>query len=254
MKARVPALVTGAAKRIGRAIALDLAAHGFDVAIHCHSGRAEAEDVAHEAEKLGARAAVVEADLADQQACAGLIDQTQKALGAPLRLLVNNASLFEDDSLADFEWAVWERHFALHLKAPVELARRMAAALPDGADGLVVNMIDQRVWRLRPQFFSYTLSKSALWTATQTMAQALAPRVRVNAIGPGPALRNERQTPEDFARQVEGVPLERGPELGEFGRTVRYLWDARSITGQMIALDGGQHLAWQTPDVTGLVE
>jgi NAD(P)-dependent dehydrogenase (short-subunit alcohol dehydrogenase family) len=254
MSARVPALVTGAAKRIGRAIALDLAAHGFDVAIHCRSGRAEAEQVAGEAEKLGARAAMIEADLTDAEACAGLIDQAQKALGKPIRLLVNNASLFEDDSLADFEWAVWDRHFALHLKAPVELARHMAAALPDGADGLVVNMIDQRVWRLRPQFFSYTLSKSALWTATQTMAQALAPRVRVNAIGPGPALRNERQKPEDFARQVEGVPLKRGPELDEFGRTVRYLWEARSITGQMIALDGGQHLAWQTPDVTGLVE
>jgi len=254
MSARVPALVTGAARRIGAAIALDLAANGFDVAIHCNGSRDEAEKVAGQAAALGAATAVVAADLTDFSRCGRVVDEASAALGAPVRLLVNNASLFEDDSLADFGWDGWERHFSVHLKAPVELARRMAAALPADRDGLVVNLIDQRVWRLRPQFFSYTLSKSALWTATRTMAQALAPRVRVNAIGPGPTLRNARQSEDDFSRQVQAVPLRRGPGLGEFGATVRYLWSAPSVTGQMIALDGGQHLAWETPDVMGIAE
>jgi NAD(P)-dependent dehydrogenase (short-subunit alcohol dehydrogenase family) len=254
MSARVPALVTGAARRIGAAIALDLAANGFDVAIHCNGSREEADKVAGRAAALGATTAVIAADLTDFAHSGRVVDEAAAALGAPVRLLVNNASLFEDDSLADFGWEAWERHFAVHLKAPVELARRMAAALPAHEDGLVVNVIDQRVWRLRPQFFSYTLSKSALWTATRTMAQALAPQVRVNAIGPGPTLRNTRQSEDDFARQVHAVPLQRGPGLGEFGSTIRYLWAARSVTGQMIALDGGQHLAWETPDVAGIAE
>jgi NAD(P)-dependent dehydrogenase (short-subunit alcohol dehydrogenase family) len=120
--------------------------------------------------------------------------------------------------------------------------------------GLIVNIIDQRVKRLNPNFFSYTLSKSALWTATQTMAQSFAPRVRVNAIGPGPTLANERQAPEDFAKQVQGIPMQAAPALEEFGKTIRYLYDTPSITGQMIALDGGQHLAWETPDVAGIRE
>ena len=254
MSARVPVLVTGGARRIGAAIALDLAADGFDVAIHCNGSREEAAEVAARVAALGGRTAVVAADLTDFTNSGRIVDEAAEALGAPVRLLVNNASLFEDDSLDDFGWEGWERHFSIHLKAPVELARRMAAALPAHEDGLVVNVIDQRVWRLRPQFFSYTLSKSALWTATQTMAQALAPRVRVNAIGPGPTLRNTRQSEDDFSRQVEAVPLQCGPELGEFGSTIRYLWTARSVTGQMIALDGGQHLAWETPDVRGITE
>jgi NAD(P)-dependent dehydrogenase (short-subunit alcohol dehydrogenase family) len=245
---RTGAFVTGAARRIGRAIALDLAANGFDVVIHCWGSRDEAEDVAGQIGELGGRAAVLEADLSNVKACGDLLARAAEAIG-PIRLLVNNASVFEEDSLADFDWDGWDRHFALHLKAPVELSRRLAQALPTGEDGLVVNIIDQRVWRLTPRFFSYTLSKSAEWTATRTMAQALAPRVRVNAIGPGPALRNERQQREDFDRQVDALPLGRGPDLAEFGKTVRYLWETPSITGQMIALDGGQHLAWETPDV-----
>jgi NAD(P)-dependent dehydrogenase (short-subunit alcohol dehydrogenase family) len=245
---RIGALVTGAAKRIGRAIALDLAANGFDVAIHCWGSHDEARQVARQVADLGGRAAVLEADLSDIRASGDLLARAASEIG-PVRLLVNNASAFEEDSLADFDWEVWDRHFALHLKAPVELSRRMAEALPTREEGLVVNIIDQRVRRLTPRFFSYTLSKSAEWSATQTMAQALAPRVRVNAIAPGPSLRNERQRQEDFDRQVDALLLRRGPELAEFGRTIRYLWEARSITGQLIALDGGQHLAWETPDV-----
>ena len=163
--------------------------------------------------------------------------------------------MFQDDDVRDFNEELFDKHFAIHLKAPAILAEAMAAAnLPDDREGLIVNIIDQRVWKLTPRFFSYTLSKAALWTATQTMAQALAPRIRVNAIGPGPTLANERQKADDFARQAGAVPLERGPELAEFGATIRYLHDTRSVTGQMIALDGGQHLAWETPDVVNVGE
>ncbi|MDF3153097.1 SDR family oxidoreductase [Mesorhizobium sp. XAP10] len=252
-KATVTALVTGGARRIGRAIVEDLAAHGFAVAIHCNRSRTEADALAAEIIAGGCRAAVVAADLTDMDAIDDLIGEAQAALG-PLSLLVNNASLFEDDSVLDFDWRAWDRHFAVHVKAPALLAQNFARALPAGQEGLIVNMIDQRVWRPTPRYFSYALSKSTLWTATQMMAQALGPRVRVNAIGPGPTLKNARQDDSDFAAQVDGLILKRGPELPEFGATIRYLWEARSVTGQMIALDGGQHLAWQTPDVTGMTE
>jgi NAD(P)-dependent dehydrogenase (short-subunit alcohol dehydrogenase family) len=251
--ATATALVTGGAKRIGRAIVEDLAAHGFAVAIHCNRSRVEADALAAAINAGGGRAAVIAADLTDMDAVGDLVGQAQAALG-PLSLLVNNASLFEDDSVLDFDWRAWDRHFAVHVKAPALLAQNFARALPQGQVGLIVNMIDQRVWRPTPRYFSYALSKSTLWTATQMMAQSLGPRIRVNAIGPGPTLKNARQDDSDFAAQVDGLILKRGPELPEFGATIRYLWEARSVTGQMIALDGGQHLAWQTPDVTGMAE
>lgn len=252
-KATVTALVTGGARRIGRAIVEDLAAHGFAVAIHCNRSRIEADALAAKIIAGGGRAAVVAADLTDMDAVDDLVGQAQAALG-PIPLLVNNASLFEDDSVLNFDWRAWDRHFAVHVKAPALLAQNFARALPAGQEGLIVNMIDQRVWRPTPRYFSYALSKSTLWTATQMMAQALGPSIRVNAIGPGPTLKNARQDDSDFAAQVDGLVLKRGPELPEFGATIRYLWEARSVTGQMIALDGGQHLAWQTPDVTGMTE
>jgi NAD(P)-dependent dehydrogenase (short-subunit alcohol dehydrogenase family) len=247
------ALVTGGAKRIGRAIAEDLAAHGFAVAIHANRSLAEAEALAARIVAGGGRAAAIRADLTDMVVTGGLVAAAEAALG-PVSLLVYSASIFSDDSVLDFDWENWDRHFAIHLKAPALLAQNFAKALPRGREGLIVNIIDQRVWRPTPRYFSYALSKSALWTATQTMAQALAPRIRVNAIGPGPTLKNLRQDDADFARQVDGLMLKRGPALEEFGATIRYLWQARSVTGQMIALDGGQHLAWQTPDVTGMAE
>ncbi|MDZ5696312.1 SDR family oxidoreductase [Chelativorans sp. M5D2P16] len=247
------ALITGGAKRIGAAIARDLAAHGFAVAIHCGASRGEAGELAKTIEAGGGRAHVLQADLTDTGATEKLLDEAAGALG-PIGLLVNNASVFEEDSVTDFSEAVWDRHFAIHLKAPATLARAFAKALPEAETGLIVNMIDQRVWRPTPRFFSYTLSKSALWTATRTMAQALAPRIRVNAIGPGPTLPNARQGEADFKRQTKALILQHGPELPEFGATIRYLWDMPSITGQMIALDGGQHLAWQTPDIAGVAE
>lgn len=244
------ALVTGGAKRIGAEIVRGLSRAGFTVAIHYNSSRAEAETLAGDIEAKGGRAQAFAADLATPEACEALIDKVSAALG-PVRLLVNNASIFQDDSVIEPDWDKWEKHFAVHVRAPTALAGRMANALPASTDGLVVNVIDQRVWRLNPRFFSYTLSKSALWTATQTMAQALAPQIRVNALGPGPTMKNDRQEDADFRQQTESVILGHGPALEEFSRTILYLWEAKSVTGQMIAIDGGQHLAWETRDVTG---
>lgn len=253
MSKATTALVTGGAKRIGKAIVEDLASHGFAVAIHANRSRGEADALAAGINQSGGRAAVVSADLTDMNAVSDLVGQAEAALG-PISLLVNNASLFVDDSVDDFDWRAWDRHFAIHVKTPALLAQNFARALPEGQEGLIVNIIDQRVWRPTPRYFSYALSKSALWTQTQMLAQALGPNIRVNAIGPGPTLKNMRQDDSDFDAQVAGLILKRGPELPEFGATIRYLWDARSVTGQMIALDGGQHLAWQTPDVTGMAE
>jgi NAD(P)-dependent dehydrogenase (short-subunit alcohol dehydrogenase family) len=248
------ALVTGGARRIGKAIVEDLSAHGFAVAIHCNDSHRDAERLAERIVSSGGRAVVLRADLTSMTAAERLVNGAVDALDGPLGVLVNNASIFADDGVLDFDERTWDRHFAIHVKAPAVLTRRFAASLPDGVDGLIVNMIDQRVWKPTPQYFSYSLSKAALWTATQTMAMALAPRIRVNAIGPGPTIANARQREADFTAQVDGLLLKRGPDLSEFGRTIRYLHDARAVTGQMIALDGGQHLAWQTPDVTGMVE
>jgi NAD(P)-dependent dehydrogenase (short-subunit alcohol dehydrogenase family) len=242
------ALVTGGARRIGAAIVEDLAANGFAVAIHANRSRDDAERMTAAIRAEGGAAAGIYGDLTDVAAAGGLVDRAEAALG-PVQLLVNCASVFQPDSAASPLEGAWDAHFAVHVKAPSVLAARMVERLPKGSDGLIVNIIDQRVWRLTPHFYSYTLSKAALWTATQTMAMAFAPQVRVNAIGPGPTLANERQNPADFQAQVDAVPLRHAPHLGEFGATVRHFWAMKSITGQMIALDSGQHLAWETPDV-----
>ena len=241
-------LITGGAKRIGAAIAVDLAAHGFAVAIHANNSRDEALRKVEAIIANGGKATAVFNDLMDSATCAAIIDQAEAVLG-PVQILVNSASVFQGDTAHKPDMAQFDAHFAMHVKAPSLLAARMVERLAGEKSGLIVNVIDQRVWRLTPHFFSYTLSKAALWTATQTMAMAFAPNVRVNAIGPGPTLANERQAPEDFKAQVDAVPLRHAPALAEFGATVRYLWDAKSVTGQMIALDSGQHLAWETPDV-----
>ncbi|MGU3400259.1 SDR family oxidoreductase [Brucellaceae bacterium D45D] len=250
---KCPVLVTGGARRIGKAIVEDLAAHGCAIAVHCHRSVARGEALVQAIQARGGTAVIVEADLESESDVRGLIAQAERQIG-PIRLLVNNASLFEYDRVGQLDMGLWDKHFAVHLKAPVLLAEEMAKALPDSEDGLIVNIIDQRVWKLNPHFFSYTLSKTALWNATRTLAQALAPRIRVNAIAPGPTLPSERQRQEDFERQIASLALQRAPELPEFGRTVRYFWENRSITGQMIALDGGQHLAWETPDIAGITE
>lgn len=247
------ALVTGGARRIGRAIVEDLAASGFSVVIHAHRSLAEAEDLAGGLRSGGASVGVVGADLTNAEHVDSLMSRAAGLFG-PVQVLVNNASIFERDDARDFTREGWERHFAVHALTPSILARELARQLPGGADGLVVNIVDQRVLKTVPDFFTYGLSKAAQWAATRTLAQALAPRVRVNAIGPGPTLKSARQEPADFETQVAALILGRGPELSEFGATVRYFWEARSVTGQMIALDGGQHLDWRTPDIAGGVE
>lgn len=249
-------LVTGAAKRIGRAIALALAAEGYAVAVHYGRSRDAAYALVAEIESAtGGRACAVQGDLADAHAVARLVPEASSGLGQPLTMLVNNASEFEPDDLVALDPAQWERHFAINLRAPSFLVRDFARQCPQGTDGLVVNMLDQRVWKPTPHFFSYQLTKSALWTATQTMAQALAPRgIRVNAIGPGPTISNTRQGDDDFRKQTQATPLKRGATPEEIARAVVFLAATPAMTGQMLALDGGQHLAWETPDVVGIRE
>ena len=247
------ALVTGGARRIGAAIVRDLAANGYAVAIHASSSSGEAEAIRDEIEAAGGRACVVLADLIGPDGRRDLIAHVNEALG-PIDVLVNNASIFQRDSVDAFDEKLFDAHFAIHVKTPTVLTDDFSRQLPEGVSGLVVNIIDQRVWSPTPRFYSYTLSKAALYMATKTAAQALAPRVRVNAIGPGPTLPAARQSDEDFEKQVSGLIMKKGAGLDEFGRTIRFLHQTPSITGQMIALDGGQHLAWQTPDVAEVVE
>ncbi len=237
------ALITGAAKRIGRAIALKLATKGWNVAVHYRRSRAEAEAVAAEVRSLGVRAAAIPTDLANTKEVQGLVACCCEALGAP-SCLINNASEFQLDTARSATMETWDTHLDINLKAPVFLAQALAANLPDGQNGNVINIIDQRVWRLTPDFFSYTISKAGLWTATRTLAQALAPRVRVNAIGPGPVLKSVHQTDQDFAAEVQSTLLKRGPTPGEIAAAVCFILEAPAMTGQMIALDGGQHLTW----------
>lgn len=237
------ALVTGGAVRIGRAIALALARRGYAVAVHCNRSESAADALCREIAAGGGRAAAVRADLADHAAVLGLVNHAARALG-PVSVLVNNASLFEYDTPASATLEDWHRHMDVNLRAPFFLAQQFAAALPEGVPGHIVNIIDQRVKRLTPHFATYTLSKASLWTLTQTLAMALAPRIRVNGIGPGPVLPSSRQTPEQFARQWASTPLQRGASPEEIAAGVLFLLDAPALTGQMIALDGGQHLPW----------
>ncbi|NBN76928.1 SDR family oxidoreductase [Microvirga tunisiensis] len=247
------ALITGASSRIGAAMARDLAAAGWSLALHANRSADKAEALAQELRAAGCRVAVIVCDLLHPGAAGRLVAEAGEALG-PLHCLINNASIFEPDEMGALDEDRFDRHYAIHVKAPLFLTDAFAAALPPEAEGLVVNLIDQRVWKPTPKFMSYALSKAALWEATRMTAQALAPRIRVNAIAPGPSFRNERQTEDDFRRQQEAVLLRRGPAPEEFGATVRYFWQARSVTGQMLALDGGQHLAWETADVVGVGE
>ena len=241
------ALVTGAGRRIGRAIALRLAAAGWDVAIHCGHHVDEAEAVAAEVRALGVRAAVVPADLGQEDAVRTIVDRATAAVG-PLALLVNNASLFDDDRFGGLEKATWDAHFAVNLRAPVVLAEAFAAQATDG--GAIVSLLDQRVLRPNPLFFSYALTKSALWTATQMMAQALAPRIRVNAVAPGPVLPSCHQDRAAFDLEAAGTLLGHACSPEEIAEAVLFLAAAPSVTGQVIAVDSGQHLGWRTPDVT----
>jgi NAD(P)-dependent dehydrogenase (short-subunit alcohol dehydrogenase family) len=246
-------LITGAARRIGRRIALDLARDGWAVAIHCNASLSEAAALKSEIEAGGGRSVIVQGDLAQADVPDRLVREAGSALG-PLSCLVNNASRFEPDEAGSVTLDSWAAHLDTNLRAPVFLSQSFAAQLPGDAPGNIINIIDQRVWRLTPKFFSYTASKSALWTVTRTLAQALAPRIRVNAIGPGPALPNVRMDEEDFARQTRLTLLKRGTSPEEISAAVKYILSAPAMTGQMIVLDGGQHLLWQTRDVMDVKE
>ena len=237
------ALVTGAARRVGRAIALALAEAGFGVALHYHASAGEAETLAAELRARGVSAAVLAAELAQEAAVRRLVPDAAAALG-PVGVLVNNASLFERDEWDSVTRESWDAHLEPNLRAPFVLAQEFARALPAGAEGVVVNMLDQRVWSLTPHFISYTVTKVGLWTLTRTLALALAPRIRVCGIGPGPTLPSPRQSAAQFERQLRSVPLRHGAGPEEIGRAVLALLALPSFTGQMLALDGGQHLQW----------
>ena len=239
-------LVTGAAKRLGRAIALHLAGAGWDVAIHYHGSADEAESAAKEARALGVKAATFKANLSREEETTALIGRAAAELG-PLTALVNSASLFENDDWQSASRASWDAHMETNLRAPFVLSQAFARQVP--SKGAIVNIVDQRVLKPTPQFLSYSLSKAGLYWLTTTLAQALGPNVRVNAIGPGPTMRNARQSEADFARQRDATVLKRGAEPDDVARAVDYLLSAEAVTGQMLAVDGGQHLIWQTPDV-----
>ena len=240
------ALVTGAARRIGREIALRLAGLGRPVAVHYGGSRSDALETVGEIERRGGRAVAVAADLAEEAQTAALIGRASEAFG-PVEVLVNNASVFEHDSAASATRESWDRHLEINLRAPFVLIQRLAETLPEGREGAVINILDERVWNLTPHFVSYTLSKAGLWALTRTMALALAPRIRVNAVGPGPTLPSPRQSRAQFDRQAAMMPLGRGTAPEEVARAVAFILDAPAMTGQMIALDGGQHLGWAQP-------
>ena len=242
------ALVTGSAKRIGRVIALALADAGYDIVVHPRSSPDEAADAVAEIERKDRRAVALAADLAVEAETAALIGRAAEALGT-VSVLVNSASVFQPDEIAELTREGWDEHLETNLRAPIVLAQAFAAALPADAEGVVINILDQRVLRPNPQFISYTVSKMALWAATKTMAQALAPRIRVNGVGPGPTLPSVHQPGGEFEAEAAAIPLERAVRPEEIAAAVIYFVGARSVTGQMIAVDGGQHLAWRTPDV-----
>ncbi|HEY3889410.1 MAG TPA: SDR family oxidoreductase [Caulobacteraceae bacterium] len=248
MTGRGGALVTGAARRIGRSLALQAGKAGYSVLVHHHHSADDAEEVCAEIEAMGGHAHALAADLDDAEALPALIDEARAAIG-PLSLLVNNASLFGDDRIETLTAASWDAHMAANFRAPVLLAQAFARQAPAGS--LIVNIIDQRVLRPTPQFFSYALSKAGLWDATRMMAQALAPHIRVNGIGPGPTLPSTHQSAEDFAAEARHILLQQRTTPDEIAQALSYLIEATSVTGQMIAVDGGQHLAWRTPDVIG---
>jgi NAD(P)-dependent dehydrogenase (short-subunit alcohol dehydrogenase family) len=237
-------LVTGAALRVGRAIALTLASGGRAVAVHYNTSGEAAAEVVERITESGGEAVAVQADLMDDEAARALIGQAADGIG-PITSLINNASVFEDDTPETVSRDVWDAHMQVNLRAPFVLAQAFAEHLPRNIEGNIVNLIDQRVLNLTPHFTSYTLSKAALWTLTQTLALALAPRVRVNAVAPGPTLPSPRQTQEQFIRQWAALPLGRPAEPEEIAETVRFILDVPAMTGQMIALDSGQHLGWR---------
>ena len=254
-------LVTGAGNRLGRAMALYLASRGSDVAVHYASSDEGAQEVVDQITAMGRKAVALQADLLDEEASQALLPRAAEALGGPVTCLINNASIFEYDSVKSATRESWDRHLGSNLRAPFVLTQAMAAqGLQPGRDeagepqaaGLIVNMVDQRVRKLTPEFMTYTIAKMGLWAMTQTTSRALAPAIRVNAIGPGPTLQGARQSDDHFAQQRSSTILSRGANPSDITAALGYFLDAPAITGQLLCVDGGQHLAWQTPDVLGV--
>lgn len=246
---RAAILITGGARRVGRYLATALASDGHPVVIHFNRSGEEAAQLAAELVAAGGSAATVGADLNQESEVNGLWAKACEAIGRSIPILINNASLFQHDDVVSAERTDWDRHLNVNSRAPFNLIQQLAQGLAPDQSGLVINMVDQRVWKPNPNFMTYTLSKAALWHLTRTMAQALAPRIRIMGIGPGPVLASVHQQQSTFDQEAAAVPLGRGPELSEIAGAVRFIMASPSLTGQMIALDGGQHLAWQTPDV-----
>ncbi|ESQ94558.1 SDR family oxidoreductase [Asticcacaulis benevestitus] len=245
------ALVTGAAKRIGRAIAIALARAGYDIGVHYGRSREDALSLVSELEALGVRAHALACDLNDVAGVSGLIDEARAVLG-PLHVLVNNASVFADDRARTLSIESWQMHMDTNLLAPVLLSQAFAAQADIRSGASIINMIDQRVLKPSPPFFSYSMSKAGLWHATRTLAQALAPTIRVNAVGPGPTLKSIHQSEADFAREARSTLLQKPTSPEEVAAAVIYLLNAPSVTGQMICVDSGQHLGWRTVDMLDL--
>lgn len=244
------ALVTGAGRRIGRALALRLAAMGHDVAVHCHRSREDAEATAAGIEALGRRACVLEADLASEAETERLVPEAAARLG-PLSVLVNSAAVFQNDRLESCTRESWDRHMEVDLRAPVVLCRHFAEQLQGGMRGAVVNLVDSRLLNLTPNYLSYSIAKAGLWAATQVLARQLAPRVRVNAIAPGPVIPEPGRSAASFAALVDALPLERGPAVEEIAGAMALILESPSMTGQMVVLDGGQAMGWLTPAAAG---
>lgn len=242
MAGRGAALVTGGARRIGRVLAATAAQAGYDVAIHVRQVDDEAEAAAGEVRSHGRKATLLACDLRKESATVALVGEVEAELG-PVTLLVNSASVFEEDAFADMNRASWDLHLETNLRAPLVLSQAFARRLPEDREGLIVNILDQRVLRPGADFFSYTLSKAALWDATRMLAQALAPRIRVNGVGPGPTLQSIHQDPAAFAAEAQSTLLARPVDPQQVGAALRYLIDAEAVTGQMIAVDSGQHLS-----------
>jgi len=243
-------LITGAGTRVGRILADGLAADGWAVAIHYNRSADSAESAARNINAAGGTAATIQANLFIPDDVNQLIDRAGQALGQPLTALVNNASTFEPDSAQTYTDAMMQYHMQVNLRAPLNLSRDLAAQIPSDAQGCVINMIDNRVLKPNPLYFTYSLSKASLYWATKTLAQSLAPHVRVNGIGPGPTLRNTAQKDGEFEAEAAATLLGHGSPPDTLLQAARYLLNASSVTGQMIAVDGGQHLNWRTPDLT----
>jgi NAD(P)-dependent dehydrogenase (short-subunit alcohol dehydrogenase family) len=254
-------LITGAARRLGRELALALAEDGHDIALHYAGSAVDAANTAAEIAALGVRVETLQADLLDEAQTETLVARAANALGRPLSILINNASIFEYDTLETATRRSWDRHLESNLRAPFLLTQQFARQAPPVttdahgeplASACVINMIDQRVRKLTPEFMTYTIAKMGLWAMTQTTAQALAPAIRVNAIGPGPTMQGARQSADHFNAQRAATVLKRGANPEDITAAMRYILASPALTGQLLCIDGGQHLGWKTPDVQGV--